>query len=189
MSGIVLKIITALLAFAIGAAAAAAAEAMLEGTPAGADVPSAGLDGGIDRHRATADAAHAPQALFHVAGIGLGSREVAVRKAFGEPKRVTLAERHDHPLKTFEYDGIEIRLTEWEFGWTVDEITLTSAKWSFQGLELGSPASEVRRVLGVPVAGGDAESYEYMGAEAGEYLIFYLADGQVTGIMTGFLGC
>lgn len=85
---------------------------------------------------------------FHVKGIRLGSTERDVRKAFGKPSRVVTPHEGHADLRILEYDGLEIRIGEYENSKTVDSIEITNSKYGFQGVTIGSTLEQLHKELG-----------------------------------------
>lgn len=85
---------------------------------------------------------------FHVNGIRLGSTEREVRKAFGKPRRIVIPHVGHPDLRVLEYEGLEIRIGEYDNSKTVDLIEITTAKYGFEGVTIGSTLDQLHQKLG-----------------------------------------
>jgi hypothetical protein len=118
--------------------------------------------------------------LVKLKGIGLGSDQSDVTRAFGKPKTETTAEGDEcrgSKIRTLVYDGMQIELwgsLEPETEYSIYSMEITNAKWLPLGIKVGATQVAVKRKLGNP-ASQETES------ETGERVWYYSFDNESDG--------
>jgi hypothetical protein len=184
---IVLRVLAAVFAFAIGVGAVAGLESLisrLEPT----EIPAV-YDRfySNDLERFAAEETLSIKLDFHVRGIRLGSTEKDVIKTFGKPMSIESWETD--PLLTqriLHYKGLDIRVSYFDGKRTVDSIDILSPEYVFQGVTVGTSVDEALRQLGPTDSKGTLE-YDLFVDDG--YVRFDHDGSKITGIMTEFAGC
>ncbi|MBX3293211.1 MAG: hypothetical protein KF881_10030 [Acidobacteria bacterium] len=181
----VLRSLWALIAFVAGIGSVSVADTALEGIVYDEVVSVENND--FDPDGAAALYAVAKPVDFNINGLRVGSTEIDLIRALGKPLRIE--SWYDVPdLKVYHYNGLLIRIGEYDHSKTVDSIEITSESQNFAGLTIGSSLEDVRRRLG-------PEHYAYEGTLGyhtfvTEGYVEFSHDGtKITGIMHGYHGC
>lgn len=184
---IVFRVLIVLLTFLLGLGAVLAAEAVIEKLTV-VEVEPILLDRTSYFDRAAAILALATPIDFHVKGIRLGSTEREVIKAIGRPLGVERLQEHPD-LFVYRYDGLELRLYEYEGSRTVDSIEILGPSISIEGLTVGSTLEEVRTRLG-PEQHGESGGLYYFNEVSDNARVTIIHDGaRVISISAAFAGC